>query len=365
MLIHLKKRSPAFLLVAACTAFSWSQSPGAKVQGTVKDKGQPVAGADVVFINPDLPTTYRSRTDENGVFEISGLPTGGNYHMEITNASGLKIFVSDKLAFNAEASGPAVLAIDASDVSKTDLYDAAVHRHYTPEEIAALKAQLAKAQTENPLIRQAVEAMMAKRWNDAIPPLRQLIAYDPDRYEFYQSLGEAHLNLGQYDEALQSFQKGIQIAGSNIAPSFPNPANDPEKKKTRVTNMLVDEGNAYLKLGKKSEAIAAFTRATKMDPNSAVAQFNLCATLYNMQKIDAALPVCEKSIALEPQRADTYFIKGRMLFQKKKTIGAAKVQVPPGTAAALKKYLELQPEGAHAKEARNMLAMIFDQGTTN
>jgi tetratricopeptide (TPR) repeat protein len=349
------------LLLTLCTATAWPQNAGTKVQGTVKDNGKPIAGAEVVITNSDSSAIYKGKTDENGVFEIAGIPTGRNYQLEVINPAGLKVFVSQQLAFNADDPGPAVLAIDTSDVSKTNLQAAREKRHYSREEIEAIKAQRAKAQAENGLIRQAMEAMTAKQWENAIAPLKQLIAQDPDRYEFYQSLGEAQLNLGQYNEAIQSFEIGIKVANSNPVSTFPNPANDPAKKKGRIVAMLVNQGNAFVKLKKTSQAINAFTRATEIDANYGVAQFNLCAMLFNTQKIDAALPVCEKSIALDPGRADTYFMKGRLLFAKNKRVGNGKLQVPPGTAEALTKYLELAPEGPHTKEARDMLARIAEK----
>jgi tetratricopeptide (TPR) repeat protein len=226
-----------------------------------------------------------------------------------------------------------------------------------------MKAQLERAQAQNGLINQAIDAMNAREWQKAIAPLKQLIANDPDRYEFYQSLGEAQLNLAQYDEAIQSFEKGIQVANGNATSAVPNPANDPVKKKARIVSMLVNEGNAFVKLRKAGEAIGAFTRATEIEPASGVAQFNLCAMLFNAQKIDAALATCEKSIALEPQRPATYFIKGKLLVTRAKRDKNRKDQT--SAAAALKKYLELAPEGPHVPEARELLTQIGVAGSAN
>src|SRR5256885_4369493 len=53
--------------------------------------------------------------------------------------------------------------------------------------------------------------------------------------------------------------------------------------------MLTNEGNAYLKLHKNTEAVAAFTKAASMDPNPGVAYFNLCATQYNAGNSEGAL----------------------------------------------------------------------------
>ena len=52
--------------------------------------------------------------------------------------------------------------------------------------------------------------------------------------------------------------------------------------------MLINEGNAYLKLHKNKEAIDAYNKAASMDPNPARVYFNLCATQYNIGNVEGA-----------------------------------------------------------------------------
>src|SRR6202023_3825860 len=88
--------------------------------------------------------------------------------------------------------------------------------------------------------------------------------------------------------------------------------------------------------------------------------FNLGAILTNANNKNdaemrkAAAEAFDKAIAADPNRADAYYWKGTNL------IGAATLQgdkmvAPPGTAEAFQKYLELQPTGPHAEEAKAML----------
>ena len=79
----------------------------------------------------------------------------------------------------------------------------------------------------------------------------------------------------------------------------------------RIFTMI---GNANLKLKKNDAAVAAYTKAAKIDPNAAVAYFNLCVTLHNMGEPAAkSVPACDKAIAADPKKADTYFIKGSIM----------------------------------------------------
>jgi tetratricopeptide (TPR) repeat protein len=228
---------------------------------------------------------------------------------------------------------------------------------YTKEQLDELKKQNERAQSQNALIKQAMEAMTAKNWQAALAPLQQLIAEDPNNWQYYSALGDVQFNLGSYDQALVAYEKGIRLAQSAPEGSK-NPAEDPAKKKAAIGKMLTQQGNAYLKLRKNKEAVEAFTKAASLDPNPATAYFNLCATQYNAGNVDGALTACDKAIAADPSKADAYFIKGSLLIGESKTDSGGKVIAPAGAAEALKRYLELAPNGPHASDVKQLLSFI-------
>ena len=358
------------MLFALSATAMWSQAVGQRAHGVVTDNGKPAAGLQVVLTNEDNGRSYKAKTDKTGTFDLIGIVIGTNYKLEVFSPTGESLFKRNKIQITGEGGAVMEFKIDVSDATKTNLgmtNEAGTkpsgkaesgQPKYTKEQLEAMKAQNAKAQGQNALITQAVNAINAKQWQEAVAPLQQLIAADPNRYEFYQSLGEAQLNLGQYEEAVQNFEKGIQTANSNTTVDPKNSATDPAKKKARVAQMLTNEGNAYLKLKKNKEAVEAFTKAATMDPNPGMAYFNLCATQYNTGNSEGALPACDKAIAADPNKADAYFIKGSLLFGQSKTDKENKLEAPPGTAEALNKYLELQPDGQHAAEVKQMLTYI-------
>jgi tetratricopeptide (TPR) repeat protein len=122
--------------------------------------------------------------------------------------------------------------------------------------------------------------------------------------------------------------------------------------------MLTNQGNCYLKLRKTTEAIVAYTKAAAIAPNPGTAYFNLCATQYNTGNINGALDACEKAIAADPQRADAYFIKGSCLLSISVSTKDGRAHPAPGTVEALRKYLELKPDGPHASEVKQMLEYL-------
>jgi len=101
--------------------------------------------------------------------------------------------------------------------------------------------------------------------------------------------------------------------------------------------------------------LAASTPAVAQADSPARSAFNSCALLYNAGKMDEAIAACDKAIALDPGKADAYFIKGSALYGSGTIGSGGKFVVPPGTVEALNRYLELAPDGGHAADVHAML----------
>jgi len=220
--------------------------------------------------------------------------------------------------------------------------------------IAAVPAMAQeKAARNDEIVTQVNAAMSAKDWKRAKELLPQLIAGEPDRWEYYQWFGNAQSNLGEYADAAATYAQGIRKAEIQSGS-----ASDPGKVKALkagIGQMLVGQGNAYLKLRRTADAMVAYANAAEADPNPGLAYFNLCATAYNLGDMERAVPACEKSIQADPTRADAYFIKGSALFARGTLDKQGKYVVPPGTVEALRKYIELAPNGSHANDVNAML----------
>src|SRR2546426_4936789 len=346
---HLAFAALAVLLAALISLPAWCQA-SAQITGKILDKaGAPLAGALVVFTNIASGRTYKLKTDKNGEFSQVGI-TFGNYQIEVFSPDGQSLY-REKKSIAEDPDSRRLLV----DLSKSQ---GSAQPKLTPEQIEAIKKQNEKATAMNALIQQVQNAINSRNWQEAISPLQELLALDPTQWQFYSALGDAQLNLGQYDRAVESYEKGIHAAESNTAVDAGNLSTDPAKKKAGIAKMLTNEGNAYLKLHKTNEAVALYTRAAAMDPNPAIAYFNLCAMQFNVGNFDGALAACDKAIAADPNKADAYFIKGSALYGNGKLDDANKYVVPPGTVEALNKYLELAPDGAHAADVKAMLEAL-------
>jgi tetratricopeptide (TPR) repeat protein len=84
---------------------------------------------------------------------------------------------------------------------------------------------------------------------------------------------------------------------------------------------------------------------------------NEAAILFNMGKLDDAVPVVDKAIAADPKKAINYYIKGQALIPKASVDPKTqKYILPPGCLEAYQEYLELAPDGQFANDVKQLLA---------
>jgi tetratricopeptide (TPR) repeat protein len=367
----------ALLFAMAGASAAWAQYT-AKVSGKVTDNDKPLAGVQVIYTNANNGRQFKMKTDKNGGYYAIGL-SFDKYDITVVNASGETIYTHKGL--DVTQSGGDIATIWDIDITKggsgktaggagggpigqaapTEKSDKGQPK-ISQAEIDRIKASNAKAEGINAMISQYNAAVAAKDWKAAVAPLQGMIAADPGRWEYLQALGNAQLNSGDYEDSIKSYEQGIQIAQGYVSGATPkdpkNPNSDPAKAKAGIGQMYANEGTDYLKLHKNDEAIAAFNKAAELDPNPAVAYFNICATQYNSGNMAGAATACDKAIAADPNKADAYFIKGSALYGDGKLDANNKYVVPPGTADALNRYLQLAPDGAHAADVKAMLDAI-------
>ncbi len=197
----------------------------------------------------------------------------------------------------------------------------------------AIKEKNARIRQENALITRINAAVSARNWQEAETAATQLVASNPDRWEYQRVLADAEYNLGQYPKAVITYEKAIALARKSGGTEF-----GAAKAKTgkEVADMYVKEGNSYLKLKKNGDAIAAYTKAAELSDKPAAAYFNICATQYNSGNMEGAIKSCDKAIQVDPKMADAYFIRGSCMFAVGTVDQQGKYVVPPGTVEMLK-----------------------------
>src|SRR5215469_2660036 len=198
------------------------------------------------------------------------------------------------------------------------------------EKIKGLNAKLAEVR----------DLEKAGNYDQAITVMQEVTSSDPSKDLLWAYLGEAYTGAKKYTEAVEAYQKAIAIKGDSAL----------------YHNALA---NAYNKSGQVDKAVAEYTQVAQMDPSgAATAYFNIGVVNYNANKTDDAVTAFDKSIQLDPNRADAYYYKGMALLNKATLGKDGKYSPAPGTVEAFQKYLELKPDGANAQTAKDTIAML-------
>jgi len=355
------------LVVGLCTSPAFAQNT-VSVKGVCKDvEGKPIAGAVVDWANIETGRKYDLKTNNKGEYFSLGIAPG-HYKVTLLGQDNKEIFHYSGFTVNAEEN---TLDFDM----KKEQANAAQGAGLTPEQLKQQQEQAAKVAKENSTIKGLNEKLAAAKtasdagdFDTAIAQITEATQMDPSRDLLWAKLGDYELSSAvkqadnaektkRYDAAVTDYQKAVDLKQKALAAT---PQKPPDAAKT-LASFYNNLGKAQAQLGKTDDAVKSYNQAAQLDPAGAgMYYFNLGAILTNantkndseMRK--AAADAFDKAIAADPNRADAYYWKGTNL------IGAATLQgdkmvAPPGTAEAFQKYLELQPTGPHAEEAKAML----------
>jgi tetratricopeptide (TPR) repeat protein len=347
--------------LALCAPAGWSQATLTRADGRITDSGKSLPGVQVILSHQDTFKVYRVTTDKYGTFSIPEVARG-TYIVSVLNAAGDKLF-RKTLELTSAPDAPIRLDIDISGAPPGPPASPPPSLSPSPAPAGAPAPQDEKnAEQLDSLIRRYDSALREGDNQAVIAALKAIVAADPTRWDYFEPLGETQMTIGDYGHAAESYEKGIEVVQRFLSS---NPANgsvilksDRDLAQAGMVQMLINQGNSYLKLKKNNEAIEASTKPAELAPDPATGYFNLCVMHYNTQTLDGAVDACNKAIAANPNRADAYFIEGALLFSATKTNKDGSLTVAPGTVESLKKYLEVAPAGAHATEVKQMLEYL-------
>ena len=198
----------------------------------------------------------------------------------------------------------------------------------------------------------------------AVAACSRAIAIEPDHAEGYQVLATIQSNLELQQDAIRTYEKGINRALENMRaarPSLKSNINsqhvaDPSKaiaEGVRAGQMMQSLGNIYFQLKNYRKAAELFSQSAMLHPYPALPLFNLCATLYDMRNFSAAVGACNRAIEADPKAPDAYFVKASAMYGESAQKGRLKAS--HDAISALEKYLQLAPDGFYSNDARTML----------
>jgi tetratricopeptide (TPR) repeat protein len=380
----------AVLLAFLSTAFVVQAAAQAGSLGTVKgvckdDQGNAIADAQVIWHNDDNGRTYKLKTNKKGEYFSLGIEPG-MYTVTLTK-DGKQLYTQSKEKVEVEEH---VLDIDIKQQQQQQIQETAKQQGLTAEQVQQRLAEQKKTEQYNASIKAVNEKLkqantdlqaQPPNYDAAIASLNEATQMAPDEDLVWYRLGAAYLDstrtqadaaekLKRNTEAYNDIKKAIDLKKNKQAQSGGAPATAATKKpeetaadNARMAAYYDNLGGAAARLGKPDEAQDAYKQAAQLDPTHAANYYyNLGVVLHNTAK-DAdgkkqAAAAFDKAIAADPNKAEAYYLKGTDLIALATADSSGKLNAPAGTAEAFQKYLELQPNGTHAEEAKQMLAAL-------
>lgn len=392
----------AGIVLVALLAAVPARAQFGSIEGDVRDPdGKPMVGAQILIERVDIKGNYKCKSDKKGHFFHGGLPLG-NYNVTLTNAEGKQLDmvkgVRTRLGdgqivnFDLKAARDRAMAREAGIKLKQQ-----PQQPGAPELTREQRAQIEAQMKQREAVRQKMEklqksygagieamktagdqGLLATALN--IPAGTQLTPeirsqMDDKRFQLcgeaatlFEAAAEAakadaneHIVLAQlaeartcqakvkrgqeaadlYNKAIDAYQKAITLKADD--PSYHN-----------------NYALALVGVGKLPDALAELGKAAQLDPPGAGRYFyNLGAVLTNSGRAKEATEAFRKATEADPKYADAWYQLGVSLLADVKLDPATGKSVPaPGTLEALQKYLDLQPEGSHAAEAKGMMETL-------
>lgn len=305
----------------------------ASVAGKVVDeKDQPVQGAEVVIKSLQTARECTAKTDKNGEYLCAGLLQGRH---EITvKYKGL----SNKAVRNV-AGG---LYGDPTSTAFQNRFNFQVGG----ERAEAAKKQREEFEKTKVGFDRAVALNNEGKFEEALAELQSVLEKESTQWVVHAQLGVAYQGLNRLDDAATAYQKAIEL----------NPSNP---------HLYATLGEVYLKQKRVEEARKMFETAAQLSPEDA-AQFyyKLAVSLYNIGELKAGIEPLKKVLEIDPNYANAHFFMGVFLYSSAETKiegGEVKTILLSGTVESFQRYLELEPNGRYANDAKQYLQIIEAQ----
>jgi tetratricopeptide (TPR) repeat protein len=373
----------------------------ATVKGVCRDaQGTPITDAQVVWHNNDNGRSFNLKTNKKGEYFSLGIEPG-KYTVTL-NKDGKEL---DKVNNYPVSSDEMTLDFDLKKSQEQAVQDTAKQKGLTPEQVKQMQQQQATTEKYNANIKAINEKFNAAnaalkatppQYDAAIASLNEAKDLGPNEDLVWFRLGATYLDSAKtqtdqaektkrYTEAYNDIQKAIDLrknapgaaaggaaqgggqpqGGNAQGQPAKNPAQAAAQDQSRMAAYYDNLAAAAAKIGKSDDAVNAYKQAAELDPaHAGQYYFNLGAVLTNSNMSNdanvrkQAIDAFDKAIAADPNRADAYYWKAQNLVGMATTDNSGKIVAPEGTTEAYQKYIELQPTGPHADEAKQMLTAL-------
>jgi tetratricopeptide (TPR) repeat protein len=330
------------LLLAGLGAPALSAQEGGSgaIAGEIRDEqGEPLAGATIVVRGQDGQFRRETLTDEAGRFYHDGVRPG-RYHLLVLREGEILWWFpatlppsQERLQVNIDLQKIREAARERMTLS-TELEQRREADRRDAERVARLQSHY----------NLGARAMRGGEPEKAAGEFQAALAMEPDRGATYAMLGAAYAASDQREPALDAYQKALRLEPGEAA------------HHNNLGTLLAEEGRL-------EEALEHFRRAAQLDSErGATYQFNLGAALLNGDRPQEALPLLRQASRTDPTLAVAHYFLGLALLETSPRPGGTeavvKSEAPPGTIEAFQRYLQLEPDGDYADQARAHLERL-------
>ena len=209
----------------------------------------------------------------------------------------------------------------------------------------AAAQQLGASASKTDITAKADEIKAAK-YTDIQSLMTKDTGLKADEPLLWNNLGFAQAGLKDYDDAITSFKKALDLESASKKPRLPV-----------IGEADAGLGAIYARTNKVPEANAAFDAAAKADPPNAALYLRNEAVIFNQENNGAAsAAAADEAIKVDPNQAILYYLKGQGLVANATVDPKTnRIVLPPDCTAAYQKYLELAPNGPYANDVAGIL----------
>ena len=346
------------------------------VMGQVIDRdGKPWPDVTVV-LKADTGQTLTLKTDKDGKYSQIGL-RGGLYTFTLTEAAhGLNFTEKHQISsegdteinFNfklmAAQQGPSAEQQKAQAESQNKFKEMQTHFNAgkaAMDDSATLRAQFKAAAADQ---KSGIQDKMNADYQTAIAEFQQaeqgVTAKDVKNHAIvWANLGQAYESAGRFDDASNAYQKAIEM---QPLPEYYTQA------ATALANVAAGQTDPAVSSSKIAEANADCDKAAALDPTKAAGVRcwkNVGIVLNNKGDFKDSVAPLLKATEADPKDAQWWFLLGSAYTG---TIGAKHegdkmtYVIPPGTADAYQKCIDLDPNGPYAAQAKQNLDALAAMG---
>ncbi len=205
-----------------------------------------------------------------------------------------------------------------------------------------------------------VDEMTAEIENAKLTEIETLMtkdaSADPAEPVVWIALARAQTGLKNYLDAEDNFKKALELAQKAEPPR-------PEVVGAAEAGL----GEVYARTLMVDEANAEFDAAATADPSNAARYLrNQALVFFQARDFSAQIDAADTAIKADPNQAVLYYIKAVGLAEDARDdYETNKLVLPAGCADAFRKYLQLEPNGPHAAQARTILEKAGEATSTS